>query len=59
MDCTAAFRRWWDCRMKQEGPREGKLEASAFTAGWYACAGKLDPDPNDEHPLPHPTGVEA
>ena len=38
MDCTSAFRQWWDDLTREGDPmRIPNPCAKGFTAGWYAC----------------------
>ena len=38
MDCTSAFRQWWDDLTREGDPmRIPNPCAKGFTAGWHAC----------------------
>ena len=46
MDCTSAFRKWWDDLTREGDPmRIPKPCAKGFTAGWYACEREYERKP--------------
>src|ERR1039458_6136787 len=53
MDCTSAFRQWWDDLTREGDPiRIPNPCAKGFTAGWYACEKE-----HERQPTPADTGT--